>query len=237
MKTVLANDGAEISEASLFEIVDTFGDVPSVQSLMVERPALPPTVTLSLTSLVSDRLAERLVERHHLPSQFIGRMIEHGQESALGGLIGAGSPARQVEFVARSMDRAGTLTPTFVLRTLCVGNFNFFVALMASLAGIPAANARTLMKDSGHDGFRALFRQSGLPDELYAGFRVALEVALDFRPAGHHEWSVAVTQTIVCDLAKAYDNVSPDGLDSVLQQLTLRLPEDRRTIVRANWIQ
>ena len=236
VNTVLANDGAEISEASLFEIVDAFGDLPSVQSLMVERPALPPTVTLCLTSLVSDALAERLVERHHLPPKFIGRLVAHGQESVLGGLIGAGSSARQVEFVARSMGRVGTLTPTFVLRMLCVGNFDFFIALMASLAGISAANARTLMNDSGGDGFQALFRQSGLPDEIYAGFRVALEVALEFRPAGHHEWSAAATQTIIRGLAKAYDDVSPDGLDSVLQQLALRLPEDRRTNVRVNWI-
>ena len=55
VKTVLANDGAEISEASLFDIVDAFGDLPSVQSLMVDRPALPPTVTLCLTSLVRTR--------------------------------------------------------------------------------------------------------------------------------------------------------------------------------------
>ena len=237
VKTVLANDGAEISEASLFEIVDAFGDLPSVQSLMVERPELPPTVMLCLTALVSDPLAERLVARHHLPPQFIGHLVAHGQESALCGLIGAGSPARQVEFVARSMGRAGTLTPTFVLRMLCVGNFDFFVALMASLAGISAGNARTLMNDSGGDGFRALFRQSGLPDEIYAGFRVALEVALDFRPTGQLEWSAAATQTIIRDLAKAYDDVTPDGLDSVLQQLALRLPEDRRTIVRVNWLQ
>lgn len=236
VKTVLANDGAEISEASLFDIVDAFGDVPWVQSLMVDRPVLPATVTLCLTSLVSDALAKRLVERHHLPPRFIRHLVAHGQESALCSLIGAGSSARQVEFVARSMGRAGTLTPTFVLRMLCVGNFDFFVALMASLAGISASNAWSLMNDSGRDGFRALFQQSGLPKEIFAAFRVALEVAMDFRRTGQHGWSAAATQRIIRELAKAYDDVSPNGLDSVLQQLTLRLPEDRRTIVRVNSI-
>ncbi len=227
VKTVLANDGAEISEASFFEIVDAFGDLPSVQSLMVDRPALPATVTLCLTSLVSDVLAERLVVRHHLPPQFIGDLVAHGHGSVLRDLIGAGSSARQVEFVAQSMGRAGTLTPTFVLRMLCEGNLDFFVALMASLAGISAGNARILMNDSGRDGFRALFQQSGLPDEIYAGLRVAMNVALDFRRSGQLEWSAAATQTIIHDLAKAYDGVSPDWLDSVLQELALRLPEDR----------
>ena len=237
VKTVLANDAAEISEASLFEIVDAFGDVPSVQSLLVDRPALPATVTLRLTSLVSDALAERLIERHHLPPRFIDHLVAHGQESALCSLIGAGTSAREVAFVAQSMDRVGTLTPTFVLRMLCVGNFDFFVALMASLAGISSGNARALIHDSGRDGFRALFQQSGLPDEVFAAFRIALEVALDFRRTGQHEWSAAATQRIIRELAKAYDDVSPEGLDSVLQQLALRLPEDRRTMVRVNWIQ
>ena len=203
---------------------------------MVERPALPPTVTLCLTSLVSDALAERLEARHRLSPHNVGGLAAHGQQPALGGLIGAGSSARQVEFLARSMGRGGTLTPTFVLRMLCVGHFDFFVALMASLAGISAGNARTLMSDAGGNGFRALFRKSGLPDEIFTGFQVALKVALEFKTTGQLEWSAAATQAIARDLAKAYDDVSPDGLDSVLQQLALRLPEDKRSIHRVNWI-
>lgn len=236
VKTVLANDGAEIPETSLVEIVDAFGDLPSVQSLLVDRPALPAAVTLRLTSLVSDALAERLVTRHRLPPRFAGRLVAHGRESALCNMIGAGTSVHDAEAVARSMDRAGTLTPTFVLRLLCVGNFELFVALMASLAGISLGNARTLIHDHGRDGFRSLYEQSGLPEEIFAAFRTALEVALEVRRSGKSGWDASATQRIIDALAQANEDVSPDGLDSVLQQLASRLPEDKRTTIRLKWI-
>ena len=138
--------------------------------------------------------------------------------------------------IARSVNRARTHTPIHVLRALCVGNLNLFVALMASLARISRSNARALIGNPGRDGFRALYRRSGLPEELFAGFRIALDVALEAERTGQGQWHAAMTERIVRELARAYDDVSPEDLDSALQQLTQRLPESQRTLSSSGWI-
>ena len=236
VKTTLANDGADISERSLHRIVDAFGEVQSVQSLLVERPVLPATVTQRLVKVVSAAHAERLAERHDLPPEFARRPFAREQEPALGGAIGTETPARGIDAIARSVKRVGTQTPTHVLRALCVGNLNLFVALMASLARISRSNARALIGNPGRDGFRALYRRSGLPDELFAGFRIALDVALEAGRTGQGQWHAAMTERIVRELARAYDGVSPEDLESALQQLTQRLPENQRTLTSSSWI-
>ena len=236
VKTTLANDGADISERSLHRIVDTFGELESVQSLLVERPVLPATVTQRLVTVVSAAYVERLVERHDLPPEFAGRPLAAGQEPVLGGGTGAEPPARGIDAIARPVEGAGPLTPTYALRALCVGNLNLFVALMASLAGISRSNTRALIGDPGQDGFRALYHRSGLPDELFAGFRIALDIALEAGRTGQGRWHAAMTERIVRELAGAYDDVSPEGLESALEQLSDRLPEGQRTLTSSSWI-
>ena len=45
-----------------------------------------------------------------------------------------------------------------------------------------------------------------------------------------------MTDRIVRELAGAYDDVSPEGLESALQQLADRLPEGQRTLTSSSWI-
>jgi uncharacterized protein (DUF2336 family) len=230
VKTVLSNEGADIWEDSLHEIVDTFGDVGSVQSLLVERPVLPATVTQRLVPVVSAAYAERLLQRHG-PSP-----AQERQPPPVDGPIEAEASPLDIEAIARTVDRPETLTPTFVLRALCVGNMNLFVALMSSLARVSRANTRTLINDPGQDGFRALYFRSGLPEELFAAFRIALDIALEAERAEQAGWHAATTRRIIRELARNYDEVSSESLDSTLRQLADRLPEDQRILTSANWI-
>ena len=67
--TLLRNGGAEISEPSYHMIMDGFTSDATVQGLLVERAALPLTVTERLIQVVSDALRDRLVEKHALPPE------------------------------------------------------------------------------------------------------------------------------------------------------------------------
>ena len=232
VKTVLANEGADVSEESFGKIVDAFGELSSVQALLVGRPELPAPITQRLVTRVPDALAERLLERHQIAPQFIGDLLAQGQERDLCKLIGSGTSDRDVAFLAHSLGDVRTLTPTLVLRPLCAGHLPLFVALMASLAGISADNARPLIIDVGRSGFRALYRKCGLPDALYPAFRTALDFALEAGPPGNTGWSEAALAQVSRQLAQAYVDVSAGSLDAVLQQLALHLPEGKRTIDR-----
>ena len=54
------------------------------------------------------------------------------------------------------------LTPSLVLRALCMGDMEFFEAALAVMAGIPVENAAILVHDGGKRGLTMLCGKAGL---------------------------------------------------------------------------
>jgi uncharacterized protein (DUF2336 family) len=209
VKTVLANESAEVPEGSLLAVVKSFGELPSVQRLLIDRAELPAAITEKLSSLVLGPLAERLVQQHHMPCQFVDGLSTKRESSE-----------RDANLSVPSDDVEMDLARISILKTLCEGHFDCFVMLMALRAGVSTGNARTLINDAGPDGFPALYKQTGLPDSLFAAFRIALDVLLDHRRRGENGWGAAETQRIVERLGQAYDNLEGESLDLILEQLS-----------------
>ena len=62
------------------------------------------------------------------------------------------------------------------LRALWMGNVRFFEYAIASLSGLPVANARLLIHDAGGNGLRAAWAKTVMPQGMYPALRVALDV-------------------------------------------------------------
>ena len=61
-------------------------------------------------------------------------------------------------------------------RALWMGNVRFFEYAIASLSGLPVANARLLIHDAGGNGLRAAWAKTVMPQGMYPVLRVALDV-------------------------------------------------------------
>lgn len=174
--TLLANTGARVSDASLERAVDRFGTDEKVQTAMVGRPKLPVTVAERLVYLVSESLKEQLARRHELPAALATDLILQSRERATIGLA-ADSDAADVEKLVSQLHENGRLTPSIVMRSLCMGDLGFFEAAMARLAGIPLANAQRLIYDEGQLGLKALYDKAKMPPAQYIAMRAATAVA------------------------------------------------------------
>ena len=84
----------------------------------------------------SSALRDYLINRHDLPAPLVEEMIMHGRERALTGAIGSGFPHQDVERLAADLVAERRLTPTLLLRSLCLGQLQFFEAAMAALASL-----------------------------------------------------------------------------------------------------
>jgi uncharacterized protein (DUF2336 family) len=219
VRALLANNGAEIGEESFQKVLDGFGDDGAVQTLLVDRPKLPITVTEQLVSLISGALKKRLISRHGLPEMLAEQLVEHGRERALLQEISPTIALRDLEVVTARLHANGALTPTLLLRALCTGNLDFFIAGAAALVRVPTINVRALLHNFGEAGFRRLYEKTGLPEDLRTAFWNALEVTLKVRRSTATAWEKSDTAEIVNRLVRSYDYLSPDGLESVLCQL------------------
>ncbi len=217
---LLANPAAVVSEPAYHDIVEHFGGDKTVQGLMVERPLLPMTVIERLIQRVSTALRNRLIEKHALPSDLADELVGQAGERAFMQDLASMPRAFDPEALAQRLHATGRLTPTLLMRALCMGDTRFFEAGMAVRAGIAAASAVTLIADRGPLGFKALYDKARLPPELLRAFRAALKVVADVKRSGRANWDVTCVRRIINSIVKEYDEACPDSLEYLLSQIS-----------------
>jgi uncharacterized protein (DUF2336 family) len=217
---LLANVEAAVSEPSYQDIVEHFGGDKTVQGLMVERPFLPMTVIERLIQSVSTALRNRLIEKHALPSDLADELVGQAGERAFMRDVASMPRGFDLEAMVQRLHANGRLTPTLLMRALCLGDTRFFEAGMAVRAGIPAGNAIKLIADRGPRGFKALYDKAQLPPELFRAYRAALNVIAEVKRSGRESWDVGCVRLIVDRVVKEYDEACPDSLEYLLSQIS-----------------
>lgn len=217
---LLQNDGAVISEPGYHGIMDGFGENPAIQSLMAERPTLPLAVTERLIQVVSEELRARLVEKHALPPAIVAELLRQASERAL--LHGAVALPRafDVEAFVHHLAAKRELTPTLLMRALCLGDLRFFEVGMAALARVAVPGTVELIADRGPLGFKALYEKTGLPPELFRAFKAALGAVREMKIGEHDGWSPAHVQAILDRMLREYDEACPADLEHLMSQIS-----------------
>jgi uncharacterized protein (DUF2336 family) len=175
--SLVGNAGAEIGENAMHKVIDKFGTSKQVQGAMVKRATLPVAVSERLVSMVSDKLQEYLVTHHELSADLASDLVLESRERATLGLLGSDAAEHDVSELVAQLDQNGRLTPSIILRALCVGDLRFFEASVAQLAKVSLINARQLVHDQGNRGLDMIYARCGLPPSLLPAYRIALDVA------------------------------------------------------------
>ncbi|NBB82210.1 MAG: DUF2336 domain-containing protein [Alphaproteobacteria bacterium] len=226
VETLVANDGAQITESGMHRVVDRFGDVPSVQEPLVKRATLPLTVAERMVTLVSEHLQNHLMNHHELTPDTATELVMRAREKATVDLAGGGPGDAEVEALVRQLARGGRLTPSLILRALCVGDLPFFETALAVLADVPVVNARVLIHDAGPLGLKSLYDKAGLPGSLLPAIRTGLEVLheTDFRSADYDRESFS--RIVLERILTQADDLSAEDADYLLRRLTDLAPPE-----------
>ena len=217
---LLGNGGARIAEPTLHKALDRYGHLGVVSNPMAEREGLSLSVVEKLVAYVSEDIRSNLVERHHLSPVLVAELVKQAREAAtmlllkpLAGNLG------ELELVVRHLDRDGRLTPSLMLRALCMGDVAILEASLSLLAKVPLTNARLLIHDAGRLGLKSLYERAGLPTRLLPAFRVAVDVShetlLDGEPGDLDRHRRKMIERILTQ----YEDLSSDDLDYLLNKL------------------
>lgn len=175
--TLVANEGADISEKSLQRVLDEFSHSDFVKSSMVARPSLPLEVTERLVTMVSERLQQELLVRHELSSEQLSDLILQSREKATLGLLSQDGKGQDARRMIVHLYRNGRLTPTILLRALCMGDMEFFESGIAVMSRIPLTHTRQMIHAGDRTVMTSIFDKAALPKPLQPAFAAAVEVA------------------------------------------------------------
>jgi uncharacterized protein (DUF2336 family) len=175
VRTLAANDNADIAEAALGRCIDRFGTSPEIVAAIAYRQVLPLSVTERLVELASEAVREHLVTRHAVAPETAIRLAAFARERATVDLVDqASSHADLPQFVAR-LNARRVLTASLLLRALARGQMALFEHGIAELAGTPHARAWLMIHDAGPLGLKAIYDRAGLPPRLFQAYRAGVD--------------------------------------------------------------
>ena len=214
--TLMQNQGAEISETTYEKVLDQYGDSEKIKEPMAHRATLPITVTERLVTMVSDKLRDHLVRHHDMSPGLATDLILESREKTMIGFIKDGASHADLVRLIDQLHANGRLTPTIILRALCMGDVDFFETAMAKYSNIAVANVHILVNDAGGNGLKQLCEKSNIPGGLQEIMKVGLEVAneLDFdgTPGDRERYRNQVIERVLTHFQDSFDGENVDYL-------------------------
>ncbi|HYD27200.1 DUF2336 domain-containing protein [Brevundimonas sp.] len=175
VRTLAANDNADIAEAALGRCVDRFGASPEVVAAIAYRQVLPLSVTERLVELASDAVREHLVTRHAVAPETAIRLAAFARERATVDLVDQASGHADLAAFTAGLNARRALTGSLLLRALARGQMALFEYGLAELAGTPHPRAWLMIHDAGPLGLKAIYDRAGLPPRLFQAFRAGVD--------------------------------------------------------------
>lgn len=215
---LMKNEGADISEKSFTKAVNRFEANDTVKEAIVLRSVLPVTVAERLTNLVSERLCDHLVAHHELSPTVAADLVLQSRERTIVELA-SGSSEQEMERLVAQMHDHGRLTPSIILRALCMGDVLFFEAAMAIRSNIPLLNARILIHDGGQLGMKTLYERAGMPPSMLSVVRAALDVVHETEMDGESHDRERYRATVIERVLTQFEDVGSDDFEYLINKL------------------
>lgn len=219
---LVANDGADIAEAAMHRVLDTFKDSERVKGSMAQRAKLPVTVVEGLVAAMSEKLRESLLATGKLNPDVASDLVMDVRERTTTALVTKNVGLKDIDALIKQLDDNGRLTPSLLLRALCTGDVLFFEAGLAWRAGITRLNAQRLIHDPGRRGLESVFAAAHMPSDLYAAVRVAMEVANETDYDGGPDDQERYRRRMLERILTQYSGIEADDLDYLLGALARR---------------
>jgi uncharacterized protein (DUF2336 family) len=218
--SLIKNKKAQINDASLMRVTERFANNQNINNSLAVRDKLPLSVAERLVGKVSDALKEYLVKQTSLPKTVVSDIVEQSREQSTASLLGIGKNEEDIEKLAHQLKETNRLTPSLIVRALCVGDILFFEASMSALANVPIHNARVLLHDAGKLGLKSIYDKTALPQGMFPIIRVALEVVKELKLDGFAHDHARYRARVIERILTQYQDFNSDDLTYLLDKLS-----------------
>lgn len=169
IKTLIENDGADISDNTLEFLVNKSKTEEELQQPLLDRPELSPHLAKRMYWWVSAALRQHIVANYKIdPTD-----LDHKIESTIKDLLGEEEVSTEVgEIDMRSMQQASQLasrladknaiTPQLLLQTLRKGEVKMFEGMFAQASGLRGTLIRRLIFEPGGEGLAIACKAIGM---------------------------------------------------------------------------
>lgn len=182
VSTLISNETAKIAEQTYENIVSRYGDSENIKTKLVNRPLLPSKIISKIMDSLSDELKKRLIMVHELPENIASDLIEQVKEKTTLKISADFSSDKQIDDLVRQLYKSNRLTPSLVVRAICMGDLKFFEYSLVYLSNTPLLEVRKILFNNQADFVvRNLLRKAFIPKTMFPAVFSALNVVRDIR--------------------------------------------------------
>jgi len=231
--TLIGNSGAVLDDKLIETAANRFGSDERVAQQLSKLPNLPLSVAERLVHFTVESLRAYIGRRTDMPESVITQIVLKTREQVTVDLRSAHFPAEEAIELVQHLHAAKRLTPSLILRALCVGDISLFEAAMSQLAGIAVHNARLLIHDAGQLGFKSLYDRTGMPQNYFPAFRIATQVAHETALDGGQYDRERYRRTMIERILTQFEEMGADDLDYLLIRLEDPSPTPPKQLAQA----
>jgi uncharacterized protein (DUF2336 family) len=158
IRTLVENRGARISGETLEKIVDRSESQLDLQSPLLQRNELSPTLAKRMYWWVSAALRKSIVERFDIDSVELDKSIERAVKDLMGEPIAKAENADNTDHMIKSLIGAGKVTPALMIQTLRQGEIALFEEMLSGLSNLNAKLVRRFVFEPGGEALAILCR-------------------------------------------------------------------------------
>ncbi|MGO4410123.1 MULTISPECIES: DUF2336 domain-containing protein [unclassified Brevundimonas] len=219
VRTLAANDNADLSEDALRVVIDRFGGAPEVVSAVAYRQVLPLSVTERLVALASDAVREHLVTRHAVAPETAIQFAQFARERVTVDLVDQARVSDDLPAFIAGLSARKVLNASLLLRALARGQMALFEHALAELTGTPHHRAWLMVHDAGPLGLKSIYDRAGLPPRLFQAFRAGVDTWRALQAEGGDTASDLFRQRMLERFLSQRPNTSREDLAYLMERL------------------
>ena len=159
-----------------------------------------------------------------MPADSVSDLILQSREKATLGLLDGKNHAEDSRRLIIHLYQNNRLTPTIMLRALCMEDLDFFEGSVAVRARIPLSSARELIHGRDRQQIATLLDKAELPKLLQHAFEAAIDVAEDTDYDGGQDDQDRFRRRMIERIITNFDDpdaaMGDDNIEYLLAQLT-----------------
>jgi uncharacterized protein (DUF2336 family) len=171
IKTLLENQDAHISEATMEYLAEESQRVDSYQEPLINRHDLNPELAKRMYLWVSAALRQHILEHFEVHPGQLDDHLEGVAEAISQNPAQHPAPVSATQSataLANKLAKKKQITPDFLIQVLRQGEIALFEAMFGALSGLPAPRLQRVLYDSGGDGLALACRALDIPKSTFA---------------------------------------------------------------------
>ncbi|SNY94163.1 Uncharacterized conserved protein, DUF2336 family [Cohaesibacter sp. ES.047] len=240
-RAMLDNPGAQLAVFSLRRLTERFGHEPELRNALLSLPGLPVDIRQMLIVQLGDALGQLSLVQSFVSVERRSALLKDACDKATVDLAFCCAHGDELIALVEHLRLSGQLTADILIRGLCMGNVELFVASMVSLTDLSDKRVRACVADASQSAVRALCLKAGLSERVVSTVQSALvayqDLSEDFDPeVPRSRFARLMVDRILSD----YDGGGDDELDdlnALLRRFATQIARDEAREMRAKFRQ